>query len=55
MYSKYEYFKTLQELERGTSNLLVADMFWMVEFTRPVIGASLFEQMPSRINTEIWK
>ena len=44
MYSKNEPFKTTQYLVRGTSNLLVANMDWMVTFKILVFDASLFEK-----------
>ena len=44
-----------QELVRGTSNLLVANMCWMVAFETHVFDASLFEETPNRSNSEIWE
>ena len=44
-----------QELVRGTSNLLVANMYWMVAFKIHVFDASLFEETPNRSNSVIWK
>ena len=42
-----------QELVRRTSNLLVANMYWMVAFKTHVFDASLFEEMPNRNSSEI--
>ena len=44
-----------QELVRGTSNLLVAKMYWMVAFKIHVFHASLFKETPNRSNSEIWE
>ena len=44
-----------QELVRGTSNLLVANTYWMVAFKTHVSDASLFKEMPNRSNSEIWE
>ena len=44
-----------QELVRGTSNLLVANMYWMIAFKIHVFGASFFEEMLKRSNSEIWE
>ena len=41
-----------QELIRRTSNLLVANMHWMVAFKIQVFDA-LFEKMPNRSYAEI--
>ena len=48
-------FQTTQELVRGTSNLLVANMYWIVAFKIHVFDPSLFEETPSRGNSEIWE
>ena len=40
---------------RKKSNLLVANVYWMVAFKRHVFDASLFEETPSKSNSEIWK
>ena len=40
---------------RKKSNLLVANVYWMVAFKRHVFDTSLFEEMPSKSNSEIWK
>ena len=48
-------FQTTQELVRGTSNLLVANMYWMVAFKIHVFDASLFEETPNRSSSEIWE
>ena len=48
-------FRTTQELVRGTSNLLVANMYWMVAFKIHVFDASLFQEMPNISNSEIWE
>ena len=40
---------------RGTSNLLVANMYWMIAFKIHLFYASLFEETPNRSNSEIWK
>ena len=42
-------------LVRGTSDLLVANMHWMVAFKIHVFDASLFEKTPNRSNSEIWE
>ena len=44
-----------QELVRGTSNLLIANMYSMVTFKIHVFEASLFEKIPNRSNSEIWE
>ena len=44
-----------QELVRGTSNRLVANMYWMIAFKIHVFGASFFEEMLKRSNSEIWE
>ena len=44
-----------QELVRGVSNLLGANMYWMVAFKIHVVEASLFEETPNRSNSEIWE
>ena len=54
MYWKLWVFETAQYLARGTSNLLVTNMYWMVEFKIYVFDA-LFEETPNRSNTEIWE
>ena len=41
------------KLVRGTSNLLVANMYWMVAFKIHVFDASLFEETPNRSNWEL--
>ena len=46
-------FQTTQELVRGTSNLLLANDYWIVAFKIQVFDASLFEQTPNRSNSEI--
>ena len=48
MYWKMWIYQTTQELVRGTSNLLVANMYWMVAFKIHVFDASLFEETPNR-------
>ena len=40
---------------RGTSNILVVNMYWMVAFKIHVFDASLFEETPNRSSSEIWK
>ena len=40
-----------QELLRETSNLLAANMYWMVAFK--IFDVSLFEETPNRGNSEI--
>ena len=40
---------------RKKSNLLVANVYWMVAFKRHVFDESLFEETPSKSNSEIWK
>ena len=40
---------------RGTSNLLVVNMYWMVAFKIHVFDASLFEGTPNRSSSEIWE
>ena len=52
---KFESFKTAQELVRGSSNRLVANMYWMAAFKVLVFDASLFEETPKRSSSEIWK
>ena len=47
-------FQTIQVLVRRTSNLLVANMYWMVACKFNVFDA-LFEKKPSRRNSHIWK
>ena len=44
-----------QELVRRTSNLLVANMYWMVAFKIHVSDTSLFQETPNRSNSEIWE
>ena len=41
-------FQITQELVRGTSNLLVASMYWIVAFQIDVFDVSLFEEIPNR-------
>ena len=48
-------FQRTQELGRGTSNLLVVNMYWMVAFKLYVFDTSLFEQTPNRRNSKIWE
>ena len=55
MYWKIWIIQTNQELVRGTPNLLVANVYWMVAFKIHVFDASLFEEMPNRSNSEIWE
>ena len=43
-----------QELVRGTSNLLVDNMHWMVALKIHVFDASLFEETPNRSNSDIF-
>ena len=40
---------------RGTSNILVVNMYWMVAFKIHVFDASLFEETPNRSSSEIWE
>ena len=40
-----------QEIVRGTSNLLVANMYCMVAFKMHVFDALLFEETPNRSNS----
>ena len=42
-----------EELVRGTSNLLVTLMYWMLAFKIHVFDASLFEETPNKSNFEI--
>ena len=44
-----------QELVRGTSNILVTNMYSMVAFKAHVFDVSLFEEKPNRSNFEIWE
>ena len=46
--------QTLREYVRGTSNLLVANMYWMLAFQIYVFAALLSEETPNRIS-EIWE
>ena len=43
------------QLVEGTSNFLVANMYWMVAFKVHVFDVSLFEETRNRSNSEIWK
>ena len=43
------------ELVRGTSNLLVANMYWKVAFKIHVFDASLFEETLNGSNSKIWE
>ena len=54
MYWKMWIFQMSQELVRRMSNLLVANMHWMVAFKIQVFD-TLFEKMPNRSNAEIWE
>ena len=45
----------IEELVRGTSNLSVAKMYWMVTFKIHILDASLFEERPNRRKSEIWE
>ena len=44
-----------QELVRGTSNLLVTNIYWIVAFKIHAFEASLFEETINRSNSEIWE
>ena len=55
MYWKMWIFQMTQELVRGTSNLLGANIYWMVAFKIHVFDPSLFGETPSRGNSEIWE
>ena len=46
---KFESFKTPQELVRGSSNRLGANMYWMVAFKVLVFDASLFEERQTEV------
>ena len=48
-------FQTIQELVTGTSNLLVANMYWVVAFKIHVFDTSLSEETPNRSNSENWE
>ena len=45
----------IQELVGGASNLLVANMCWMVTSKTHVYHVSLFEERQNRRNSGIWK
>ena len=45
----------IQELVRGASNLLVANMCWMVTSKAHVYHVSLIEERQNRRNSGIWK
>ena len=47
--------QTTQELVRGASNLLVANIYWVLAFKIHVFDNSLFEEMTNRSNSEIWE
>ena len=55
MYWKMWIFQTTQESVRGTSNLLIASMYWMVAFKIHVFDTSLFEETANRSNSQIWE
>ena len=40
-----------EELVRGTSNLLVANMYWMIAFKMHAFNASLIEETLNRSNS----
>ena len=40
-------FQTTEELVRGTSSILVANMYWMVAFKTHVFDASFSEETPN--------
>ena len=42
-----------QDLVRKTSDLLAANVYWMVAFKMHAFDASLFEKTPNRSNSEI--
>ena len=44
-----------QGLVRGTPNLLVANMYWMVAFKILVSDALVFDETPNRSSLEIWE
>ena len=44
-----------QELVRGTSNLSVANMYWMIAFKIHAFNASLIEETPNRSNSVSWE
>ena len=46
--------QTTEELVRGASNLLVANIYWVLAFKIHVFDNSLFEEMTNRSNSEIW-
>ena len=48
-------FQMTEELVRGTSNLLVTLINWMLAFKIHVFDASLFEETPNKSNFEIWE
>ena len=45
--------QTTEELVRGASNLLVANIYWVLAFKIHVFDNSLFEEMTNRSNSEI--
>ena len=47
--------QTTEELVRGASNLLVANIYWVLAFKIHVFDNSLFEEMTNRSNSEIWE
>ena len=47
--------QTTQELVRRASNLLVANIYWVLAFKIHVFDNSLFEEMTNRSNSEIWE
>ena len=47
--------QTTEELVRGASNLLVANIYWVLAFKIHVFDNSLFEKMTNRSNSEIWE
>ena len=47
--------QTTEELVRGASNLLVANIYWVLAFKIHVFDNSLFEEMANRSNSEIWE
>ena len=55
MHWKMWIFQTTQMLVRGTSNLLVANIFWMVAFKIYVFDSYIVEETPNRSNSEIWE
>ena len=50
---KCESFKRLK-IVRRTSNLLVANMYWMIAFKIHVFDTSLVKETPNRSNSECW-